>query len=196
MSRTVRNISKLPAMNHKLSVLAVACFWIVPAFLCTALTLSAQGNDRAKTQKTVSDYFMLLPEKYFEANRDQRLHWMLDPKRGAIVDDKNGYIYAPGDGAQTDIYLRLFKRSHMDPVVVVNYNNENGVFEPFLDFYVYHDGQLTNQTKKVMAVPFYEDLYYHLPRVGTAIMVSDKTGKKLYELVWSGNVFKRKQRKR
>ena len=136
---------------------------------------------------------MLLPDKYFEANPDQRLHWMLDPKRGAIVDDKNGYLYAPGDGAQTNIYLRLFKRSNGDTVVVVNYNNEDGVFEPFLDFYLYHDGKLSNLTEKVMTVTFNKNLYYHLPRRGTAIIVSDKTGRKLYELVWSGSVFKRKQ---
>jgi hypothetical protein len=60
--------------------------------------------------KTVLDYYLLLPEKYFEANKEQRVKWMLDLRRGAVVDIMNGYIYAAGDGAQTPIYVCLFKR--------------------------------------------------------------------------------------
>ncbi len=71
-------------------------------------TASAQSRYR-RGPRTVVDYYMLLPDKYFEANRQQRRHWMLDPQRGAIVDVANGYLYAVGDGAQTDIYTRLFK---------------------------------------------------------------------------------------
>lgn len=59
-----------------------------------ALAASAQSSTRPHT---VVDYYMLLPDRYFEANRAQRLHWMLDPERGAIVDVANGYLYAPGD---------------------------------------------------------------------------------------------------
>ena len=60
----------------------------------------AQGSD----PKTVLDYYLLLPEKYFEANKEQRVKWMLDSNRGAVVDLKNSYIFAPRDGAQTSIY--------------------------------------------------------------------------------------------
>ena len=57
--------------------------------------MSAQTKMAQSSQpRTVVDYYMLLPDKYFEANQKQRLHWMLDPKRGAIVDIKNGYLYA------------------------------------------------------------------------------------------------------
>jgi hypothetical protein len=150
----------------------------------------AQAKMPQPTQpQTVLDYYMLLPDRYFEANREQRLHWMLDPKRGAIVDIKNGYLYAPGDGAQTDIYACLFKRSDGRYVIAVNYNDKTGVFESFLDFFIYDHGRLRDVKRSVLPLAFNKRLYYELPRYGTAIAVSDKTGKKLYDLVWVRNVF-------
>ena len=143
--------------------------------------------------QTVLDYYMLLPDRYFEANREQRLHWMLDPKRGAIVDIRNGYLYAPGDGAQTDIYVCLFMRSNGKYLIAVNYNDKTGVFESFLDFYVYHDGRLRNMSRSVLPVAFNKRLYYELPRYGTTIVVTNKAGKRLYDLVWARNVFKLKR---
>jgi len=143
--------------------------------------------------RTVVDYYMLLPDKYFEANRDQRLHWMLDPKRGAIVDIANRYLYAPGDGAQTDIYTCIFKRSNGDYLVGAGYNDKDGVFETFLDFFVYDQGHLRNVTKTVLPVRFNKELYYNLPRRGTTIVVTNTSGKKLYDLVWTGKVFSLKR---
>jgi len=156
--------------------------------------VSAQTKTPQSTRpQTVVDYYMLLPDKYFEANREQRLNWMLDPKRGAIVDIKNGYLYAPGDGAQTDVFVCLFKRSDGKYLIAVNYNDKNEVFESFLDFYVYHHGRLRNVRRSVLPVPFNKRLYYELPRHGTTIVVTNKSGKKLYDLVWTRNVFRLKR---
>ena len=129
-------------------------------FIALALyTNSAQTKTPRSTQpQTVVDYYMLLPDKYFEASREQRLHWMLDPKRGAIVDIKNGYLFAPGDGAQTDIHVCLFKRSDGTYLIAVNYNDRNGVFESFLDFYSYADGSLREITARVLPIPFNKSL--------------------------------------
>jgi hypothetical protein len=41
-----------------------------------------------------------------------------------------------------------------------------------------------------LPVAFNKGLYYELPRYGTTIAVTDKTGKKLYDLVWAKNVFR------
>ena len=150
-------------------------------------------NAQARRPLTVVDYYMLLPDKYFEADREQRLHWMLDPKRGAIVDVKNGYLYGAGDGAQTDIYVSLFKRTDRTSIIAVNYNDKDEVFESFLDFYTYEHGRLRNVTKSILPVAFKKSLYYELPRYGTTIAVTNKSGRKLYDLVWAGNVFKLKR---
>jgi hypothetical protein len=154
----------------------------------TSIATSAQSAS-PRHPRTVVDYYMLLPDKYFEANREQRLHWMLDLKRGAIVDIPNGYLFAPGDGAQTDIYACIFKRSNGDHLVAVGYNDKNGVFETFLDFFIYARGRLRNVTKTVLPVRFSKLLYYDLPRHGTTIRVTNASGKKLYDLVWTGKVF-------
>jgi hypothetical protein len=159
---------------------------VVP--FATAAQSPSTGHPR-----TVVDYYMLLPDKYFEANRDQRLHWMLDPKRGAIVDIANGYLYAPGDGAQTDIYTCIFKRSNGEYLVAVGYNDKDGVFETFLDFFVYDQGHLRNVTKTVLPVRFNKGLYYNLPRRGTKIVVTNTSGKRLYDLVWTGDLFRLKR---
>jgi hypothetical protein len=173
-----------PLENLMLS--RVALFTVLIGF--TSIAASAQSARRGHL-RTVVDYYMLLPDKYFEADRDQRLHWMLDPKRGAIVDIANGYLFAPGDGAQTDIYTCIFKRSNGRYLVAVGYNDKDGVFETFLDFFIYDHGHLRNVTKAVLPVRFNKLLYYDLPRHGTIIKVSTASGKKLYDLVWTGNIF-------
>jgi hypothetical protein len=154
----------------------------------TSIAAFAQSAE-PRHPRTVVDYYMLLPEKYFEANREQRLHWMLDPERGAIIDIPNGYLFAPGDGAQTDIYTCIFKRSNGSYLVAVGYNDKDGVFETFLDFFLYDHGRLRNVTQTVLPVRFNKSLYYDLPRRGTTIPVTNASGKKLYDLVWTGNVF-------
>jgi len=159
----------------------------------TKIVVSAQ-SPQPNEPHTVVDYYMLLPDKYFEANRDERLHWMLDPKRGAIVDISNGYLYAPGDGAQTDIYACLFKKSNGTYLMAVGYNDKDEVFETFLDFFVYDHGHMLNVTKNVFPVRFNKNLFYLLPRWGTTIKVTNTSGKKLYDLVWTGSVFLLKRR--
>jgi hypothetical protein len=167
-------------------------------FICMAISSSsvaAQTKSQQTTQPgTVLDYYLLLPDKYFEADREQRAHWMLDPKRGAIVDIKNGYLYAPGDGAQTEIYVCLFKRTDGRYLVAVNYNDKAGVFESFLDFYLYQRGKLRSVGASILPLAFNKELHYELPRRGATIEVTNSSGKKLYNLVWSKNVFRVKAR--
>ena len=161
--------------------------------LLVGLVATPAPGQSPERPRTVVDYYMLLPDKYFEANRDERLHWMLDPKRGAIVDIANGYLYAPGDGAQRDIYTCLFKRKDGTYLVAVGYNDKDGVFETFLGFYLYQNGHLRNAPKSIMPVAFNQQYYYEFPRHGTVINVTDKSGRKLFDLVWGGRMFRLKR---
>ena len=142
--------------------------------------------------KTVLDYYLLLPEKYFEANKEQRVKWMLDPGRGAVVDIKNGYIYAAGDGAQTSIYVCLFKRPHGVPLIALKSHDSDTQDYTHLDFYEYKNGTLVELKKGVLPVKVNEDFKYELPRYGRTIKVSDQRGRKLYSLHWSGQRFVRR----
>lgn len=85
---------------------------MISVFLLAILMIPFRhpGNAQTLPPHTVFDYYQLLPDSYFEANKEERVKWMLDPDRGAVIDVKNRYIYAPGDGAQSSIIVRLFKR--------------------------------------------------------------------------------------
>jgi hypothetical protein len=162
--------------------------------ICSQLLLSLfvfQFTSEAQptVPKTILDYYLLLPDKYFEANKEQRVKWMLDPHRGAVVDIANGYIYAPGDGAQTGLYVCLFKRTRGRAVVAVKSHPSDTHEYTDLHFYEYRNGALTEVTETVLPVKVNEHLKYNLPRYGKAIGVRDRRGKKMYSLVWSGQRF-------
>src|SRR5437667_7782705 len=91
-------------------------FFALLTVVAAALTVTSQPRP-----KTVVDYYKILPERYFEADRNQRINWMLDPKRGAIVDLKRSFLYAPGDGAQSDLYVVLFLRRGRGDVIAVKH---------------------------------------------------------------------------
>ena len=141
---------------------------------------------QSSTPRTVLDYYLLLPDKYFEANKEQRVKWMLDPKRGAVVDIKNGYIYAPGDGAQISIYVSLFTRAAGSPLIAVKSDTE-GLTD--LDFYEYKQGALVEISKGLLPVKVNEEFKYEMPRYGKSIVVRNQQSQRVYSLVWSGRRF-------
>jgi len=142
---------------------------------------------------TVLDYYQLLPEKYFEANEEQRVKWMLDPRRGAIVDVKNGYLYAPGDGAQTDVYVCLFKKSDGSYLIAVKTHPPDTNEYTRLDLYVFKRGMLLDVSKTVLPVTVNEELKYELPRYGRTILVKNKKGSRVYDLIWVADRFRLKK---
>ena len=157
---------------------------ILLAIILFESTSLAQGSGA----RTVLDYYLLLPDKYFEANREQRVKWMLDSNRGAVVDLKNGYIFAPGDGAQTSIYVCLFKKIDGDYLVAVKSYDVDTDEYTYLDFYEYIRGTLV-KVKALLPVKAYQEFKYKMPRYGRSIDVTDRNGKKIYSFVWSGRRF-------
>lgn len=141
--------------------------------------------------KTVVDFFTLLPSRYFggvlnEAKPRERLRLL----NGAhsVVDVKNGYLFAAGDGAQQSLTLCLFKRADKSYVIAVS-DNDRVVFDPFLDFYEYRNGRLRNITKSVLPVAYRSHLDYTLPRYGMTIHVTDSKDRPVYNLVWKQDHF-------
>ena len=146
-------------------------------------------NPRWQEPKTVLDYYLLLPDEYFEANEEQRVKWMLDPKRGAVVDIKNNYIFAPGDGAQTSIYVCLFKRSSGRPLIAVKSHESDTDQFTHLQFFEYKRGTLVEVKQGVLPVKLNEEFKYKMPRYGRSIEVKNQRGRKIYNLTWSGTRF-------
>jgi hypothetical protein len=176
MLRQWNLLSRTPVRSLLLTLLAVFLF-------------QSTSDAQLSPPKTVLDYYLLLPEKYFEANKEQRVKWMLDPRRGAVVDVKNGYIYAPGDGAQTSIYVCLFRRRQGAPLVAVKSHNSDTQDYTHLDFYEYKNGALVEVKKGVLPVKVNENLKYDMPRYGRTIEVRDRRGRRIYDLNWSGRRF-------
>lgn len=158
--------------------------------LFAMFSFSTPSISQSAQPRTVLDYYIMLPDKYFEADKEQRVKWMLDRSRGAVVDVKNGYLYAPGDGAQTSIYVCLFRKPDGSYVIAVKSHAPDTDDFTYLDFYAYDAGRLVDVTKTVLPVGENDEFKYEMPRFGRTLRVSNKRGKKIYDLYWIGDRFK------
>jgi hypothetical protein len=158
--------------------------------LLIVAALGAQlANAQPSQPRNVRDYYLLLPDKYFEANPEQRVKWMLDSKRGAVVDVKNGYLFAPGDGAQMTLVVCLFKHRDGTYTVGVDAMYSEDTDYSRLNFYRYVKGSFVDVTKSIVPVALPEEHRYELPRYGTTIKVATQKRRYLYGLVWNGRRF-------
>ena len=157
--------------------------------LVVATLGSQQSNAQTSPPRNVRDYYLLLPDKYFEANPEQRVKWMLDQKRGAVVDVKHGYLVAPGDGAQMTLVVCLFKNRDGTYTVGVDAMYSEDADYSRLNFYRYANGSLVDITKSIVPVALPKDYRYKLPRYGTTIKVATQKRRHLYDLVWNGRRF-------
>lgn len=162
-----------------------------------AITLPVGGAASAQVApdapKNVLEFYKYLPDKYFEADRDQRTTVLLDPKRGSIVDIPNGYLYAQGDGAQGSLWVCVFKRPDRSYLMTVKFQPPEEA-RPTLDFYEWRDGRLQPvERKRVLPVTFDGRLTYQMPRQGRTIKVVARDGTRLYDLTWTGTKFEKRQ---
>lgn len=168
-------------------------------FVCLAtVATTAQKQSVKSTPKTVRDFFMLLPEKYFEVGccedtKESYLKAYLD-----VEDTANGYMKGGAEAGQGGFEMALFKRPNGDYLI--------GLYsfgEMWDDFYFleYRGGKWFDVSKKV--IPDYGKYrWYELPRNGTTVKVYRKTlleeeegvtvgerQEKLYDLEWKNGKF-------
>ncbi len=156
--------------------------------------------------KTVRDFFMLLPERYFMLEGCDRATDK-DCKKaredylktfGEIVDIANGYIKGGCDGAQACMEMAIFKRPDGSYLVGLATFAEMINDNYFLD---YKNGSWTNVSAKVVP-QFSKKNMYELPRNGTTVQVfakriieqgpdfeASEKGAKLYDLIWKDGRF-------
>lgn len=155
--------------------------------------------------KTVRDFFMLLPEKYFtlegcERDKDKGCTKAREDYLktfGEVVDIANGYIKGGCDGGQACIEMAIFKRPDGTYLVGVSTFAEMLNDNYFLN---YKDGAWTDVSSTVPE--FSKKNMYELPRHGTTVQVfakkiiesgpdfeASEKGKKLYDLVWKDGRF-------
>ncbi len=156
--------------------------------------------------KTIHDFFMLLPEKYFllegcvrEKDKDCRKAKLDYLKTFTEVEDTaNGYFKGGCDGAQSCLEIAIFKRPDGTYLVGVATSGEMMNDYYFLD---YAGGRWTDIS--ATAVPqFSKKKMYELPRIGTTVKVFAKKviekgddyevtdkGERLYDLEWKNGRF-------
>lgn len=175
--------------------------------LYAVLMVSKSEARPLKEPRTVLDFFDLLPKKFFEieypGSKTARRKWLrggfkpgIPLGNRAVIDLKNDYLRASGDGAQGRLDLAVF-RYHGKAILGVYDSFEEGD----LSFWRYKNGRLSEVTQQVLPPRLAQHPVYDLPRVGTTIRVfrsaNDydayfKPGSKpIYSLKWSGGRFQR-----
>jgi hypothetical protein len=167
------------------------------------------ANNRAaldEQPKTIRDFFMMLPEKYFtlescdhakDKNCHQaRLNYL--KSFGEIEDTANGYLKGGCDGAQACLEMAIFKRPDNKYIVGLGVSHEMIDKYYFLD---YENGKWTDVSARIVP-QFSKKNMYELPRQGTTVKVFAKKiiekgddyeisekGEKLYDLEWTDGKF-------
>jgi hypothetical protein len=147
---------------------------------------------KVATPRTVVDYYLLLPKErqYFEWDTREDLLRIITPPVG-VTDIKNGYLLTMGDGAQAATTVCLFKRPDRTYLVAVSANEaSDGVWEPWLDFYLYKNGRMVDVTEATLPMRVGKHLGFQLPRYGTTIKVINEAGRRLYDWNWVGGRFR------
>lgn len=167
---------------------------------------SAANESQTKQPRTVRDFFMLLPEKYFllescepSKDRDCRRAKLNYLKTFTEVEDTaNGYLKGGCDGAQSCMEMALFKRPDGTYLVGLAVSAEMMEDYYFLD---YKNGVWTDVSAEVVP-EFSRKNMYEIPRKGTTVKVYAKKiiekgddyeiaekGAKLYDLEWKDGKF-------
>ena len=164
----------------------------------------ASSSARTRQPRTVREYFVLLPQKYFtlEGCVDNPTKRNCDRARAEylknfleVEDTANGYMKGGCDGAQSCFHMALFKRPAGTYLVGLTTAHESSEQSYFLE---YAGGAWRDVGARV--VPGYgEDKVYELPRYGTTVAVYEnrlvegggwrERGRKLYDLAWKGGKF-------
>lgn len=152
------------------------------------LVLLSLGSAGAAPKRSVVDYYLLLPQEYFEIPREGRRDWL--KQGGTVIDIPNGYLNTVADGAQMNLEVCLFRKPDGSYVVAVsNDGRDEGGGETLFHLLTYRGGRWSNVTRSLLPVRVSDSLIYKLPRRGRTIHVTNARGKRLYDLEWVGTRF-------
>ncbi|CAN5408534.1 hypothetical protein BH10ACI2_BH10ACI2_04040 [soil metagenome] len=123
----------------------------------SVLFFAALASAPSKQPKTVRDFFMALPDRYFSLDccmmlrkSKQKAEYL---KRYLVVEDAaNGYMKASGDAAKEGFVMALFKRPNGSYLIGFYTNGEGGAEDtPWTVFLNYNAGKWTDVSRSVVA---------------------------------------------
>lgn len=159
---------------------------------------------RSEPEKpSIVDYFLLLPKDYFEGPPSIWLRSMRES--GGTIDKKNGFMYCPGDGAQPEFEVALFKYRDGRPLLAMSGGELEGADNLYLHFFeAGTDGRMKVVSRWIFPVP--DGGYdpesgapkahweFILPRTGKTILIRKEKGHKvLHKLTWNGDQFEKEK---
>jgi hypothetical protein len=164
--------------------------------------LHAAVAETRPEQPSIIDYFLLLPPDTTEGPPAGWFHLMR--ANGNTIDKTNGYMSCPGDGAQPEFEVALFRFRDGRPLLAYCSGELEGADAVILSFFeLGSDGKM--HLRKGWPFPVPDGGYdpevgwttkakweFKLPRTGKTIAIrSQKNHKTLYKLTWNGEHFER-----
>lgn len=169
------------------------------------ITLGFDQDNRSVIRKTepektsILDYFLLLPRDTFEGPPYAWLNVMR--ANSEVIDKENGYMSCPGDGAQSEFEIALFRYRDGSPLLALCAGELEGSDAVQLQFFELGAGgkmqQISRpilpgaQMKNDPGMGYVKQGWqFSLPRKGRTIIVrSEKTKKILRKFTWNGEKF-------
>ncbi|HEX8078061.1 MAG TPA: hypothetical protein VF511_09625 [Chthoniobacterales bacterium] len=173
------------------------------------ITIGFDGDNRASVRSaeqekvSIVDYFLLLPAEQFEGPPSV---WLRHARSGGgnfyrcdvasrerYVDEKNGYMKCPGDGAQPSFEVALFRHRDGRPLLALCSGELEGPDSVSLEFFeLGADGKMHETKRSIFPVGDSKDnqWQFQLPREGRTVVVrARKGGKILHNVTWNGERF-------
>ena len=146
----------------------------------------APASTRAPRRHSVTQFFDLLPARYFAGTTRRE-------KLGGkpVIDQAHDYLETRGEGDDAALDIKVFRGDQETVGVLATYADGGGE----LSFYRLQNGRLRDVTPQVLPRRLRRNQFAELPRVGTMIRVSNrsrtlKTKDALaYDLEWRGARF-------
>jgi hypothetical protein len=173
------------------------------------ITLGFDHDNRALVRKSeqekvsIIDYFLLLPPEDFEAPPAAWLNMMrtdgafdlCESEPNKNIDEKNGYMYCRGDGAQPEFEVALFRYRDGRPLLALCSGELEGPDSVSLKFYGLGSDKRMHEIKRsIFPVPDSDSdrWQFELPKQGRTILVrARKSRKLLHKITWNGERFEK-----
>lgn len=163
----------------------------LPLLLALTVCLSHLVAGAEAGRMKVTDYFLRLPEKYFEAPPAAWLRLLRSPG-GGVYDPANGYLKCVGDGAQPSFEVALFRWRDDRPLLAVCSGELEGSDSKYLEFFeLGPDGKMRLAKRAIFPVKDGNEggnRTFELPRHGRTVVVREG-GKVTHRLTWDGEKF-------